>query len=86
MKSGSPAIEQGGEPLFDLQQLRISIFFHHFSFLPPLFVLTLTALYVFEFPNQFFIFCASLCGDAIKLTNSALAQYWVLSIFTPKSA
>ena len=27
-----------------------------FSFLPPLFVLTLTALYVFEFPNEFFIF------------------------------
>ena len=29
--------------------------FHHF-FLPPLFVLSLAALYILKFPNQFFIF------------------------------
>lgn len=35
---------------------RLCTLFHHFSFLPPLFVLTFSTLYVLEFPNQFFIF------------------------------
>lgn len=35
---------------------KLCTLFHHFSFLPPLFVLTLPALYIFEFPNEFFIF------------------------------
>lgn len=35
---------------------KLCTFFHHFSFLPPLFVFTLSAPVVFEFPNQFFVF------------------------------
>ena len=35
---------------------RLCTLFHHFPFLPPLFVLTLTALYILKFPNEFFVF------------------------------
>ena len=31
---------------------KLCTLFHHFSFLPPLFVFSLTALYIFEFPYQ----------------------------------
>ena len=45
-------IKTTGQPV----RHRLRTLFHHFSFLPPLFVLTFTAPVVFEFPNQFLIF------------------------------
>ena len=42
--------QKNAAPPFPVRH-RLCTFFHHFSFLPPLFVLTLTALYILKFPN-----------------------------------
>ena len=47
--------QKNAAPPFPVRH-KLCTFFHHFSFLPPLFVLTLTAPVVFEFPNEFLIF------------------------------
>ena len=44
------------EQLAEIVDYKLCTFFHHFSFLPPLFVFTLSTLYIFEFPNEFFVF------------------------------
>ena len=81
--------QKNAAPPFPVRH-RLCTLFHHFSFLPPLFVLAFTAPVVFKFPNQFFIFsvrgCASLCGDAIKPINSALAQYCIVPSLMPVKA
>ena len=47
--------QKNAAPPFPVRH-RLCTLFHHFSFLPPLFVLTLTALYILKFPNEFFVF------------------------------
>ena len=47
--------QKNAAPPFPVRH-RLCTFFHHFSFLPPLFVFTFSTLYVFEFPNEFFVF------------------------------
>ena len=47
--------QKNAAPPFPVRH-KLCTLFHHFPFLPPLFVLTLTALYVLEFPNEFLIF------------------------------
>ena len=50
---------------------KLCILFHYFSFLPPLFVLTLTALYVLKFPNQFFIFFRARVRQPLRRCHKA---------------
>ena len=47
--------QKSAAPPFPMRH-KLCTLFHHFSFLPPLLVFTLTAPVVFEFPNEFFVF------------------------------
>ena len=62
--------QKNAAPPFPVRH-RLCTFFHHFSFLPPLFVLTLTALYILKFPNEFFVFFRARARQPLRRRHKA---------------